>query len=64
MNYLGLSSSIPIIANVAGSQVDDYVEVAKQISQASNVHALELNISCPKKQAELPLGPIQKWRLH
>ncbi|MCM3063535.1 MULTISPECIES: dihydroorotate dehydrogenase [Bacillus] len=37
----------PIIANVAGSQVDDYVEVAKQISQASNVQALELNISCP-----------------
>lgn len=37
----------PIIANVAGSQVDDYVEVAKQISQAQNVHALELNISCP-----------------
>ncbi|MFP3326019.1 dihydroorotate dehydrogenase catalytic subunit, partial [Planococcus sp. SIMBA_160] len=24
----------PIMANVAGSQVDDYVEVAKQISQA------------------------------
>jgi len=37
----------PIIANVAGSQVEDYVEVAKQISQAKNVHALELNISCP-----------------
>lgn len=37
----------PIIANVAGSQVDDYVEVAKQISQAKYVHALELNISCP-----------------
>ncbi|OYN66767.1 dihydroorotate dehydrogenase [Bacillus safensis] len=37
----------PIIANVAGSQVDDYVGVAKQISQAKNVHALELNISCP-----------------
>ncbi|EKF37493.1 dihydroorotate dehydrogenase [Bacillus xiamenensis] len=37
----------PIIANVAGSQVDDYVEVAKHISQARNVHALELNISCP-----------------
>ncbi|MEH7652508.1 dihydroorotate dehydrogenase [Bacillus safensis] len=37
----------PIIANVAGSQVDDYVEVAKQLSQAKNVHALELNISCP-----------------
>ncbi|MBQ4841977.1 dihydroorotate dehydrogenase [Bacillus safensis] len=37
----------PIFANVAGSQVEDYVEVAKQISQAKNVHALELNISCP-----------------
>ncbi|MGE6631332.1 dihydroorotate dehydrogenase [Bacillus sp. NPDC077027] len=37
----------PIIANVAGSQIEDYVEVAKHISQAKNVHALELNISCP-----------------
>ncbi|WP_353855819.1 dihydroorotate dehydrogenase [Bacillus sp. Bos-x628] len=37
----------PIIANVAGAQIDDYVEVAEQISQAKNVHALELNISCP-----------------
>lgn len=38
---------LPIIANVAGSQVDDYVQVAKEISKAPNVHALELNISCP-----------------
>ncbi|MGG3137840.1 dihydroorotate dehydrogenase [Bacillus subtilis] len=37
----------PIIANVAGSQVEDYVEVAEHISKAINVHALELNISCP-----------------
>ncbi|MGD1413918.1 dihydroorotate dehydrogenase [Bacillus stercoris] len=37
----------PIIANVAGSQIEDYVEVAEQISKAPNVHALELNISCP-----------------
>ncbi|MEC0251545.1 dihydroorotate dehydrogenase [Bacillus halotolerans] len=37
----------PIIANVAGSQVEDYVEVAQHISKAPNVHALELNISCP-----------------
>ncbi|MFJ9290071.1 dihydroorotate dehydrogenase [Bacillus halotolerans] len=37
----------PIIANVAGSQVEDYVEVAELISKAPNVHALELNISCP-----------------
>lgn len=37
----------PIIANVAGSQIEDYVEVAEEISKAPNVHALELNISCP-----------------
>ena len=38
---------MPIIANVAGTQAEDYVEVAKAISKAPNVHALELNISCP-----------------
>lgn len=38
---------VPIIANVAGSEIDDYVEVAKKISTAPNVKALELNISCP-----------------
>ncbi|WP_301108915.1 dihydroorotate dehydrogenase [Sporosarcina sp.] len=38
---------VPIIANVAGSETEDYVEVAKEISKAPNVHALELNISCP-----------------
>ncbi|WP_181444455.1 dihydroorotate dehydrogenase [Bacillus sp. 03113] len=38
---------VPIIANVAGSLEEDYVEVAKEISNAPNVHALELNISCP-----------------
>ena len=37
----------PIIANVAGSQVEDYVEVAEHISKAPNVHALEFNISFP-----------------
>ncbi|WP_342525879.1 dihydroorotate dehydrogenase [Chryseomicrobium sp. FSL W7-1435] len=38
---------VPIIANVAGSEVEDYVAVAKQISTSPNVKALELNISCP-----------------
>lgn len=38
---------VPIIANVAGSEIEDYVHVAKEISKAPNVHALELNISCP-----------------
>lgn len=38
---------VPIIANVAGSETADYVEVAHEISKAPNVYALELNISCP-----------------
>ncbi|KKK39626.1 dihydroorotate dehydrogenase [Mesobacillus campisalis] len=38
---------VPIIANVAGSTEEDYVHVAQEISKAPNVHALELNISCP-----------------
>jgi dihydroorotate dehydrogenase (NAD+) catalytic subunit len=38
---------VPIIANVAGTLTEDYVEVAKHISKVKNVHAIELNISCP-----------------
>lgn len=38
---------VPIIANVAGTLIEDYVEVARRISTAPNVKALELNISCP-----------------
>lgn len=38
---------VPIIANVAGNEIEDYVLVAKEISKAENVKALEINISCP-----------------
>ncbi|ALM93141.1 dihydroorotate dehydrogenase [Fusobacterium polymorphum] len=38
---------VPIIANVAGSDIEDYVYVADKISKSPNVKALELNISCP-----------------
>ncbi len=41
------SYDVPIIANVAGTEIADYVEVADRISKAPNVQALELNISCP-----------------
>jgi dihydroorotate dehydrogenase (NAD+) catalytic subunit len=50
---------VPIIANVAGSTVEDYVEVAKEISKSPNVHALELNISCPNvKTGGIAFGTI------
>lgn len=38
---------LPIIANVAGTTGEDYVEVSRTISRAPNVAALEINISCP-----------------
>jgi len=38
---------LPIIANIAGTTQEDYVETARKISQAPNVAALEVNISCP-----------------
>lgn len=51
--------NVPIIANVAGSKEEDYVEVALQISKAPNVHALELNISCPNvKTGGISFGTI------
>ncbi|WP_102271519.1 dihydroorotate dehydrogenase [Cytobacillus massiliigabonensis] len=50
---------VPIIANVAGSQEEDYIAVAKEIAKAPNVHALELNISCPNvKTGGIAFGTI------
>lgn len=50
---------VPIIANVAGSLEEDYVAVAAEISKAPNVHALELNISCPNvKTGGIAFGTI------
>src|SRR5699024_12047939 len=36
-----------IIANVAGSKVEEYEFVAETLNQASSLSAIELNISCP-----------------
>ena len=38
---------LPIIANVAGFSNEEYALVSKKISQAPDVKAIELNISCP-----------------
>lgn len=38
---------VPIIANVAGTTIEEYVEVSERLSKAPNVQAIELNISCP-----------------
>ncbi len=38
---------VPVIVNLVGYSVDDYVFLAETLTQAGGVHALEINISCP-----------------
>ncbi len=48
---------IPIIVNIAGASIADYIEVAQVVSQVPGIAALELNISCPNvKQGGLAFG--------
>ncbi|MGO2083777.1 dihydroorotate dehydrogenase [Vagococcus sp.] len=49
--------NLPVIANVAGSSVADYLEVCARIGDAPNVKAIELNISCPNvKEGGIAFG--------
>ncbi len=46
-----------VFANVCGTTLDEYVEVAKALSQADGVAAIELNISCPNiKEGGIQFG--------
>ena len=47
----------PIIANVAGSTVEEYEEVTKILVESKTVRAIELNISCPNvKEGGIQFG--------
>lgn len=39
--------SVPVIANIAGSLISDYVEVIEKLNSIDCIDAYELNISCP-----------------
>lgn len=43
---------VPVIVNVAGFTVDEYVEVVETLSSTAGVSAIELNISCPNVESE------------
>lgn len=48
---------VPVMANIAGSTMEDYVDVAKEVSRHPVISALELNISCPNvKQGGITFG--------
>ncbi|MGE5301488.1 MAG: dihydroorotate dehydrogenase [Acidobacteriota bacterium] len=40
-----------VIVNFFGDSVDEYVEAAERLSATEGIHGLEMNISCPNKQA-------------
>src|SRR5262245_56367678 len=45
------------VINICGSTLDEYVELARILSDAEGVHALELNISCPNiKEGGITFG--------
>ncbi|TFB23271.1 dihydroorotate dehydrogenase [Filobacillus milosensis] len=51
------SYDTPIFANVAGSTLEEYVQVAEKLSQHPTIKALELNISCPNvKEGGIQFG--------
>ncbi len=39
--------SVPIIANVFGYSIEDYIEVVRALEDAEGIAAYELNVSCP-----------------
>ncbi|HNV34329.1 MAG TPA: dihydroorotate dehydrogenase [Bacillota bacterium] len=50
-----------VIVNVAGSTIDDYVEVARAVEEDGSADALEINISCPNvKEGGLAFGSTAK----
>lgn len=46
-----------VVVNICGTTIDEYVEVARVLSDAEGVAALELNISCPNiKEGGITFG--------
>lgn len=51
-----------VFVNVAGKNIDEYIEVARKLSDRSEVQGIELNISCPNvKKGGMAFGtdPVQ-----
>lgn len=48
---------VPIIANVAGSTIEEYEKVASVLNESDDLAAIELNISCPNvKEGGIQFG--------
>jgi len=40
----------PVIVNIAGETIEEYVEIAKKLEGVEGISALEVNVSCPNMQ--------------
>ena len=48
---------VPLIVNIAGNTIDEYVELAKKLNNFKRIDALELNVSCPNvKKGGIQIG--------
>ena len=48
---------VPLIANINGSTIEEYIEVTEKINELEKISALELNISCPNvKEGGMAFG--------
>ena len=47
---------VPVIANIYGETVDEFVELARKLAEQPQISAIELNLSCPN------LSGRGKWR--
>ncbi|MGM8364200.1 dihydroorotate dehydrogenase [Virgibacillus sp. W0181] len=59
------SYGVPLIANIAGSTLEEYEYVTKSFNETDAVDALELNISCPNvKEGGIQFGTDPKMAAH
>jgi len=47
---------LPVIVNVAGDSVEEYVSIARRLDGVAGISGLELNISCPNVDSGLQFG--------
>ena len=48
---LWASWRVPVIVNIAGETIDDYVQLAGELDGVAGIRAIEVNISCPNIKA-------------
>ncbi len=51
---------VPVVANVAGEDLDDFAELTRRVGDVPGVAAVELNISCPNVSHGLDLARTPK----